>query len=343
MLAYPNKLSASLSPLPAVVLLWGEDAGAIRQAAAVVAEATRVPLDDPFATCSFSLTDVASDPATLLDACLTMSFGASHKLVRLLPTGGDVPGASLTTLKDTVKALLESNTEGYTLVLPVPKSLEKRHGLVSLLEKHPRTLAVRFFADTARDLAGYLDTALQASGKTLTPSARQALLGGLGADREIAAREMEKLVLYAGDDAEITEDMVYASLAGATAGGAFRLADAVGSRDVALADTLIEQLLEEGEDLNQAFILTMRHLAKLHTLQTALASGVSPNDALYQLKPPPPKPAQAALLQQAGRYPAGRLAQLPKLTLDTLLQARSGTLSSASQLTFRRTLLSLAT
>jgi hypothetical protein len=65
--------------------------------------------------------------------------------------------------------------------------------------------------------------------------------------------------------------------------------------------------------------------------------------ALSQLKPPPPKPAQASLLQQAKTYPPKRLAQLPTLLVETLAAARSGTLTgSTAQLPLHRAILSLA-
>jgi DNA polymerase-3 subunit delta len=338
---YTNQLAARLKPLPPLVLLWGEDAGAIRQSAQQVIAATAIDPADPFATDKLTLADLASEPTRLMESAQTMSFTSPHRLIWLQGVSGEETTAQLAVLTQAVKDTLSLNLQGVTIVLPLPRVLEKTSAIVKAVEAHPQALSVRFFADSGRDIAQFLQTELKAAGKAITPPALQLLADGLGADRDIARREVEKLALYVGQVAEITEDDVLASLSGAIAADAFRLAEAVGSRNPAQTDRLLQHLLQQGEDLNSAFSLTLNHLQALKTAQTLQKQGNTEDDILKatgKFRAPPQ--ARQAFLAQAQRYPAARLASLADYALDALTQSRSGTLDA--NLVLSRALLALS-
>src|SRR5262249_48714517 len=161
-------------------------------------------------------------------------------------------------------------------------------------------LSVRFFADNARDLSSYLQNAFRAAQKAVAPEALQLLAQHLGADRDIAAREVEKLLLYAADEPAITEEHVQACVAGAIPPDAFRSAKAVASRDKALTDRLPQYLIAQGEAPNGAFTLAIRPLGNLRDAKQALDSG-QPADAVLAKagKARAPKTVQQEFLTQA--------------------------------------------
>lgn len=338
---YPNQLGARLKPLPPLVLLWGEDAGALRQSAQQVVAATGIDVADPFAAEKITLADVQADEARLADSAQTLSFTSPHRLILFQGISGDEPAAALAALTAAVKHTLTLPLAAVTIVLPVPRLLEKSSALVKAVESHAQALSVRFFADNGRDLMAFLQTEIKAAGKAVEPDALQLLAAGLGADREIARREVEKLVLYAGGENPLTAAHVAASLAGAIPADAFRLAEAVAGRNRAQTDLLLRQLLEQGEDLNSAFSLTLGHLNALKTAQGLKAQGQPDAEILKATgKIRAPAHAQQAFLQQAARYPAGRLASLPEYALETLSQSRSGLLPA--ELVLSRALLALS-
>src|SRR5882757_4582453 len=98
--AYPNQLSQKLAPLPVLVLLWGEDAGAIRQAAESVVKATGVDTSDPFAAEKLTLGDLAQNPARLADSAQTLSFTSPHRLITLSGISGDERAETVATLTE---------------------------------------------------------------------------------------------------------------------------------------------------------------------------------------------------------------------------------------------------
>jgi DNA polymerase III subunit delta len=343
---YANQLAAALAKaLPPVVLLWGDEAGAIRQAAQqiqqAVTKATGTQPDDPFAAESFTLPDLATNPTRLTESAQTVAFGGGHRLITLSGVSGAEADHQLKPLLEALQVTLALPLTGITIILPLPKLLEKTSALVKLVEKHPSALSVRFYQDVERDLGGWLQTEVKSLGKSLAPDAQALLLANLGADREVARRELEKLVLYAGNEVVLTTDHAQASLAGAIVVDGFRLAEAVANRNLALTDRLLSELQQQGEDLNGPFNQTVQHLTKLAEAQRLKAQGATP-EALLQAagKARAPQAAQAAFLQQVKAYPGKRLATLPAYTLDTLVAARSGLLDS--QLTLARAILALA-
>lgn len=329
---YANKLPEALQgPLPLVVLLWGDEAGGIRQAAQTVANAvasrTGLALDDPFGVESLTLPDLANEPSRLTDACLTLSFTSPHKLVWLKGVSGTERAEELKNLTEAVTETLRHPLQGVTLLLPVPGHLDKKHALVKALDALQGGLSVRFFSDTGRDLESFLKAELARLGAQASSAALSALVAGLGADREVARREVEKLVCYAGNELPITEDHVQASLCGATPSGVFLLAEAVLAQNPAKVDTLLHQLHEQGEDLNGALMLTLGELGKLAKAQALRAEGEADETILAQCgKAMLPPAAKQAFLAASRRYPANRLAQVPERALEALSLARSGLL-----------------
>ncbi len=343
---YANQLAAALAKtLPPVVLLWGEEAGAIRQAVQqvqqAVAKATGTQPDDPFAAESLTLPDLAANPTRLTESAQTVAFGGAHRLITLSGVSGAEADGQLKPLLEALQVMLTLPLVGVTVILPLPKLLEKNSALVKLIEKHPSALSVRFYQDAERDLGDWLQTEVKRLGKSLAPDALAPLLSNLGADREVARRELEKLALYAGREAVLTLAHVQASLAGAIVVDGFRLAEAVANRNLSLTDRLLSELQQQGEDLNGPFNQTVQHLAKLAEAQRLKAQGAGPEAILQAAgKARAPQAAQAAFLLQVKAYPSKRLTTLPAYTLDTLATARSGLLDS--QLTLARAILALA-
>ena len=322
---YPNQLAQRLSSLPPLVLLWGDDAGALRQAAQQVIVATGVDVSDPFAAEKITLTDVLAVPSRLADSAQTMSFTSPHRLIHITGISGEESASTLSALTVAVKTALEFSLSAVTIVLAVPRCLEKSSALVKLVESHANALSVRFFVDNAGDLSAFLRSEFQAAGVAVEADALQAMASGLGADRELARREVEKLILYAGEDSPISAIHVSECLAGAIPADAFRLADAVGNRNRAETDRLLQVLIHQGEDLTAPFSLVLRHLQSIRAGQ-ALKVNNQPDSEILKItgKLKAPRNVQQEFLNQVGSYPAARLGTLSDYASETLSQARSG-------------------
>ncbi|MCP5405663.1 MAG: DNA polymerase III subunit delta [Pseudomonadaceae bacterium] len=326
---------------PALLLLWGDDAGAIRQAAQFAVAQWGVPLDDPFLAEKLSVDDIISTPGRLPDSAATMPLGGGRRVILLNGTSGEESTNAIKDLTEAVKTTLAMPLADVLIVLPLPRVLEKASPLVKLAEGAPNALSVRFFLPKARDLGAWLKNEFKGAHKRPEPQAMSLLVDHLGADREQARREVEKLLLYVGEAETVTAADVLASLSGAIPADVFTLAEAVGRRDLRQTDRLLCHMQEEGQDLNAAFSVTLRHLSLLKTAQE-LQQAKQPPDAILKAsgKARAPKTAQNEFLQQVRNYPHTRLAALPAYAVETLTQSRSGLLDS--NLVLSRALLALA-
>lgn len=329
---YANKLAESLkAALPVAVLLWGDDAGMIKQAATqvktAVAEKTGLDLNDPFAVENFSLSDVTSEDSRLGDAAMTLSFTAPHRLITIGGISGTERADEIKALTTIVQDVLKLPLQGVTIVITVPGHLDKKHALVKAVESHASGLAVRYFTDNARDLSGFLASEFTRLGVQATREATELLAAQLGSDREIARRELEKLVCYAGDERPITAEHVQASLCGATPTGVFILAEAILGQNPAMVERQLAQLLEQGEDLNGALMMTLGEFKKLAHAKRLKAEGESDDAILIQCgKSMVPPAAKQVFLGAVKRYPQGRLNHIPERALEVITLARSGLL-----------------
>lgn len=343
---YANQLAQTLSHgFPTLMLLWGDDAGAITQAAQTVVKLYGVDPADPFDSEKIDIADMLAHPSKLPDSAATPSLMGGKRLIQITGISGEETGVAATNavkaLTEAIDTLLTLPLRDVLIILKVPGLLEAKSDIVATVQNASNGLGVRFFMPNARDISQWIQAELRTAGKSIEPDAIQILTDHLGADMEHTRREVEKLLLYVGDDAPITADHVRASLSGAIPNDVFRLAEAIGRRDVRQTDRLIQLMVDEGEDLNGAFMVAVRHLNSLKTAQSLRAAKENDDTVLMKSgKGRAPQSVKADFLNQVKAYPAARLANLPTYALDTLVTARSGVMDEA--LILSRALLALA-
>lgn len=328
MKAYSYQFETTLksgAALPPLVLIYGDDSGIIRQLAKAAANKVN-PQDDPFSVDRLDAPQLQQSPGALRDAAATLSFGGGLKLVRVEGVMGNDRSA-LDALKAALDIYLEDVPEGAVVVVSVPE-LDAKNSIVGKIERHKTALAVRCYQDNSRGLEGLIDDALRSSGKRLAADARAFLKGNLGNDRGVTQSELEKLMIYAGENPEISQEDCLAVIAAAPSINVFRLCDAVGLRQRQEVDDLLQALVADGTDMNMAWSLVLRHLLQLRDCQNLLAGGMPREEAVLKSKGRIPPQAAAAFLQQASSYPRNRLNQLPAYTYNTIRSARQGTVDS---------------
>jgi DNA polymerase-3 subunit delta len=105
------------------------------------------------------------------------------------------------------------------------------------------------------------------SGYTITDEAVQSLLQDQQNDLWMIGQEIEKLCTYAGEETDITLAAVQDVCQASRLHSIFALSDAIGTRHIVHALTLIESLLHQGEPPLVIFSLMVRHLRLLWSIQ----------------------------------------------------------------------------
>ncbi len=324
--------------LPQIVLAYGDDGGGARALINQALKTSGTPSDDPFLFTSIDIMDLTQENGRLLEAAQTISFGGGLKVIRVDGVNPDMGAPAQAALTNAVKACLAAELVDVLILIAAP-GLDAKTALVRNTEKAPNAAAIRCFQASIGDLRTHIQATMAAAGKSIAPDALLWLQENLGADQAITQSELDKLLIYVGDKADVTLEDCLAIIAGASAVNVFTLCDAVGSKDLAAVDKALSVLTEAGEDINMIFALVVRHLRRLCQAQEAVAAGKSPNDALRALTPPVMF-NQSGFMQQMNSLSPKKAQQITAFALKAQIQARTGTLPP--ELVLGRAILSFA-
>lgn len=306
---YVRELSRS-----AAALIYGTDAGQVRQRAAALAESWLGKNPDPMARIEFSPEQLKDDPAILSDELAAMSLMAPKRVILVR----DVEDALLPAIEEAVSHRAPENF----LILYATESLAGGSKLRAWAEKAPNIGAIACYKDEGSGLEQFIRDSLRGYGLRAGSEATRLLAHQLSGDRQIILNELEKLSLYVGDEAEeVTLEDVLATVGENNDKSFDELNHAVAMGDMVGLCRLSDRLLMEG---NPGLLITRslaRHFAKLEAIALKRAEGMNIDMAIEGLRPPVFFKAKPQLKAQAGRWSAEScataLALLQRLELDS--------------------------
>ena len=300
-------------PDPAIraVLVYGPDAGLVRERAVALARSVCPDLDDPFRTVELSAAALAADPARLADEAAQMSLAGGRRVVRV--RGTDDAHSRLF-------AGFLAGMPGDALVVVEAGDLPPASALRRAFENAARAAAVACYADAPRDRATVIRDTLASHRVTASRDATQYLMDYLGGDRLVTRSELEKLALYVGDGGRIElDDAVF--LVGDSA--ALELDDAVmaaAEGDAARFDRVLGRVFQEGESAVSVVRATSRHLHRLQLLAARVAAGTPIDEVMRAARPPIFFKHQDSFRRQLARWREGPL----RAALDHIARAEIG-------------------
>ena len=266
-------------PDPAIraVLLFGPDAGLVRERADALGRTAAPDLHDPFRVADLTGAAIAADPARLYDEAAQISLMGGKRLVRVRDIG-DTHGA--------VFGRFLADPPGDGLVVAEAGDLSARGALRRLFDDAAGGVAIGCYPDGARDLAEVIRETLAARRISASRDAQEFLVAHLGGDRLLTRGELEKLALYAGDGGRIELEDAQLSIADSAA---LSLDDAVlaaAEGDGAALDRALRRVFEEGESPVSVIRAVLRHVQRLHALSARVAAGDTVDGVLRGARPP---------------------------------------------------------
>ena len=303
-----------LPPKLAAILIYGSDAGAVRELAKTAVTRIAGSLDDPFNVVRLEETVLAADQGRLADEFGALSMMGGSRAVW-------VTGADAAFLKS-VEPLLAGQSPG-SLIVAEASILAKASKLRTLFEKSERAIIVPVYEDGAESLHELIDRALQRDGLTIEADARARLASLLGADRALSRQEIEKLALYCLGNKTVRLEDVEAVSGDASAADTDDIVDAVFGGDGSAADRWFTALTAGTIDAGRIVSIVLQHAARLQGFKIDIDKG-QPAEALLRAQRPPIFFKRHAAIQ----------AQLRIWDLDSLLAA--GATVSASILQMRQ-------
>jgi len=272
----PDKLVA--------VLVYGPDAGLVKERAAALVATALDGSDDPFRLVELDGVAVSDDPARILDESASMSLTGEGRVVRIRQADEGAPRAADSTAKAFAPVLELTASEAFFVV--EAGDLGPKSPLRASFEKAKCAAAVPCYVDDAEDLTGLVRRMVEAAGQRIDRQALDDLVARLGSDRLVSKGEIEKLILYKGaEGGTITADDVEAAVGDAVSVSLDDLAFATASGNAARVDAALQRAYREGVATVAIIRAVGRHLQRLMLASAAYQKGAPPKEAMSRLRP----------------------------------------------------------
>src|SRR4029079_10356009 len=170
-----------------VVLLYGPDAGLVRERGERIIRSSVEDLNDPFALVRLEGDDLASTPSRLPEEAHTVPLFGGKRAIWIKGGGRNFAPA--------VEMVLAAPPKDCRIVIEAG-DLRKTSPLRTVCEKSKAAVAIGCYADGERDLARLIDEEMRSAKLSIAPDARDTLVSLIGGDRQASRSEIRKLALY---------------------------------------------------------------------------------------------------------------------------------------------------
>jgi DNA polymerase-3 subunit delta len=278
------------------VLLTGNDVGLIRERAQLLVRHV-VPNGDPLSIVQLTGAQIAEEPARLVDEANQISMFGGRRAIRVT--------AATDRLAEPLKAFLAQDGSGAGDALVVIEAPELRAGaLQRLCDAAANAATLTSYGGDERALEGLVQQSLREANLRAGQDVVQAIVTRLGADWQLARREVEKLILYCGPDArEVTLADCDAALGDAAASTLDDIAYAVADANLADLDDALGRCFNGGEHPVTVVRAVQRHFHTLHQGALKVADGAPAMTVAKGLRVFWKR--EAAFVRQMQRWPAG--------------------------------------
>jgi DNA polymerase-3 subunit delta len=300
-------------PARPIVLVYGEDAGLVRERVeALIRSAVDDPAD-PFSLARLDGDELASEPTRLVEEANTIPLFGGRRDVWVKAGGRNFAPA--------VEALVAAASPDCRVVIEAG-ALRKTSPLRALCEQAKNAVALACYSDDAKALERLIDDEMRAAGLTLTPEARAALMPLLGGDRLASRSELRKLALYARGKGRVALDDVLAVSADASELALDALVDAAFAGRTAEVEVQLGKARIAGTSAGSILFAAGRAVAALHRARLLVEGGRPVAAALASMIPPIYDEARkAAVMAALNAWTAARLeramAQIAEATFDS--------------------------
>ena len=307
--------AAKPDPAARAVLLFGPDAGLVRERADRLARSVVEDLGDPFRVGDLAAAAIKDDPARLADEAAALSMTGGRRVVRVRDaTDG---------LTDPFEHLL-SHFVGEALVIVEAGELKSRSRLRKLFEAADNAAAIACYVEAGAELQRFIQDTLRSHDLGASDDAMEFLVEHLGVDRKVTRGELEKLALYIGAESKrVTLDDAIACVGDSAA---LALDDVALSAFAGDGETLATALARAGsEAINAVAVLraAQRHAQRLHQAAALVAGGMPADTAMKSLRPPVFFKSTSAFQQQLRLWGPRRLAQILERLVDAEARCKS--------------------
>lgn len=244
--------------------------------------------------------------ARVVDSANTMPMMARRRLVIVRGLErlekGDDGGKSKSSPSDALADYVASPSPT-TCMLLVGSKIDGRKRLATVAKK--ANVIVECAPLRPHQLPSFVRDEAKRRGNTIAGDVAEAIVDLVGSELASLIDAVERLSLYVGQGAPITEEAVHACVARVRVGSVWGLADAVAARDRSAALKLLNENYDPRDRGLPLLGILASSIRKTLKLRALLEAGASAEDAAKQAGMPPFKAREAAA--QARRFAPGEL------------------------------------
>jgi DNA polymerase-3 subunit delta len=314
-----------------IVLVYGPDAGLVRERVDALVRTSVDDPSDPFTLARIDGDELAGNPSRLVEEAHTVPLFGGRRAVLVKAGSRNIAPA--------VEMIIAAPPTECRVIIEAG-NLSKSAPLRALCEKTKTAVALPCYADNARTLIQLIDDEVRAANLTIEGDARAVLVGLLGSDRLSSRNEIRKLTLYARGKKSIDLADVTAAVADASEIALDGVVDAAFAGRTGEVDNEFSKARAGGSSPAAIISAAIRHVANLHKMTLAIQGGDTIEVAMKRAAPPVHFTRESKIGEALRAWTPSRLLramnQLAEASLDI---RRNAALADAIA---QRTLLSLA-
>src|SRR6267154_441519 len=314
-----------------IVLVFGPDAGLVRERAEALVRASIDDAKDPFQLARLDGDDLASEQTRLVEEANNIPLFGGRRAVWVKAGSRNFAPA--------VEALVAAAAPDCRVVIEAG-DLRRTAPLRALCERAKNAVALPCYADTERDLVRLIDDELRDAGLAISPEARSALVPLLGGDRLASRHEIAKLALFARGKAQVELDDVMAVVADASTLALDGLIDAAFAGRTTELEVQFGKARTAGTSPGTIVSTALRQVTQLHRARLAVEDGASVSEATGVIQPFVHFSRKAAVEAALRSWTSARVERAMAQLAEALLESRKQ--SAMAELIAQRALLALA-
>jgi DNA polymerase-3 subunit delta len=314
-----------------IILVFGPDAGLVRERVDALVRASVDDPNDPFAFVRIEGEDLSANPSRLVEEAYTVPLFGGRRAVLVKAGARNISAA--------VEPVIAQPSNECRVIIEAG-NLSKSAPLRALCEKAKVAAVLPCYADGVRDLDRLIDEEMRGAGLTISADARAALLALLGGDRLASRGEIRKLALYAQGNDRVELADVAAVVSDASNLALDGVIDAAFAGRTGEVETEFAKARAGGSSPAAIVSGAIRQVANLHKMKLAVEGGDSIDTAMKRGAPPVHFTRANAVGEALRTWsPAQFLRAMQQLAEASLEARRNAPLAEAIA---QRTLLSIA-
>jgi DNA polymerase-3 subunit delta len=326
-----DRFIAKPDPGQPIMLVYGPDAGLVRERVDALVRASVDDPNDPFALARIEPEDLSANPARIVEEAHTIPLFGGRRAVLVKAGNRNIASA--------VETVIAAPSRECRVIIEAG-DLRKSAPLRALCEKAKVAAALPCYIDNDAALARLIDDEMRAAELSIAPDARATLLSLLGGDRLASRNEIRKLTLYARGQQRVEIADVLAVVADASALALDGVIDSAFAGRTTDVDSEFAKARAGGSSPAAIISAAIRQVASLHKMKLAVDAGDSVDFAMQRGAPPVHFTRQKLVGDALRMWTPARLVRAMQQLAEASLDARrNGPLAEAIA---QRTLLSLA-